>query len=134
MGTVIVKNRAHLVHEIAVDSHLLLSDEPEPAGNDAGPDPHELLLAGLGSCQAITLRLYCERKGWDLGEVTVTVTTQEIGNGTERIESHMTATGVLDEEQRERLETIMRRCPISKLLKNQPELIETFTLVSPKSD
>jgi putative redox protein len=88
-----------------------------------------LLLAGLGSCQAITLRLYCERKGWDLGEVTVTVTNERVGNGQERIKSHMTATGNLDEEQRERLEVIMGRCPVSKLLKSQPEMIETFTLV-----
>lgn len=129
MGTVVVKNKTKLVHEISVDGHTLLTDEPEPVGDNEGPDAHELLLAALGSCQAITLRLYSERKGWDLGEVTVTVTTERIDNGLERIQSHMTATGDLDEEQRERLETIMGRCPISKLLKSQPEIIETFTLV-----
>jgi putative redox protein len=130
MGTVIVTNKTKLIHQISVDGHTLLSDEPEPVGDDGGPDPHELLLAGLGSCQAITLRLYCERKGWDLGEVTVTVTNERIGTGIERIESHMTATGALDEEQRQRLKEVMGRCPISKLLKIQPEIIETFTVVS----
>ncbi len=129
MGTVVVRNKTKMVHEISVDGHTLLSDEPEPEGDDEGPDAHELLLAGLGSCQAITLRLYCERKGWDLGEVTVTVTNERVGNGQERILSHMTATGNLDEEQRDRLEVIMGRCPVSKLLKSQPEMIETFTLV-----
>jgi putative redox protein len=128
MGTVVVRNKTKLIHEISVDGHTWLTDEPEPVGDNAGPDGHELLLAGLGSCQAITLRLYCERKGWDLGEVTVTVTNERIGNGIERIESHMTATGKLDEEQRQRLEEIMGRCPISKLIKSQPEMIETFTL------
>jgi putative redox protein len=84
MGTVVVRNKTKMVHEISVDGHTLLSDEPEPEGDDEGPDAHELLLAGLGSCQAITLRLYCERKGWDLGEVTVTVTNERVGNGQER--------------------------------------------------
>jgi putative redox protein len=130
MGTVVVTNKTKLVHEITVDGHTLLTDEPEPIGENAGPDAHELLLAGLGSCQAITLRLYCERKGWELGEVTVTVSTERLGNGIERITSHMTATGDLDEEQRERLEVIMGRCPISKLLKSQPEMVESFSLVS----
>jgi putative redox protein len=129
MGTVVVRNKTKLVHEISVDGHTLLTDEPEPEGDDEGLDPHELLLAGLASCQAITLRLYCERKGWELGEVVVTVTTERVGNGLERIQSHMTATGDLDEEQRERLEMIMGRCPISKILKSQPEIIETFALI-----
>jgi putative redox protein len=87
-----------------------------------------LALAALGGCQAITLRLYCDRKGWDLGDVTVTVTNERLKGGGERIESRMTATGPLDENQRQRLEEIMGRCPISKLLKGQPELIETFEL------
>jgi putative redox protein len=130
MGTVIVTNKPKLIHEISVDGHTLLSDEPEPLGDDEGLDPHELLLAGLGSCQAITLRLYCQRRGWDLGEVTVTVTTERIGASIERIESHITATGDLDEEQRRRLKEVMGRCPISKLLKIPPEIIETFTVVS----
>ncbi len=129
MGIVVVKNKSKLIHEISVDGHTLLTDEPEPVGNNAGPDAHELLLAGLGSCQAITLRLYCERKGWDLGEVTVTLTINRLSNGTERVESHMTVTGDLDEEQRQRLEGIMGRCPVSKLIKSRPELIETLSLL-----
>ena len=55
---------------------------------------------------------------------------QQVANGIERIESHMTATGALDEEQRQRLKEVMGRCPISKLLKIQPEMVETFTVVS----
>ena len=129
MGTVIVRNKTKLVHEVEVDGHVLLSDEPEPDGDDVGTDPHELMLAGLGACQAITLRLHCDRKGWNLGEVTVTLRNERVGNGTERITSHMTATGDLTEEQRQRLEEIMGRCPISKLLKSQPEMIETLSLL-----
>ena len=128
MGVVTVKNTTRLTHEVTVDGHAFLTDEPGPDWDDAGPDPHELALAALGGCQAITLRLYCDRKGWDLGDVTVTVTNERLKGGGERIESRMTATGPLDEDQRQRLEEIMGRCPISKLLKGQPELIETFEL------
>jgi putative redox protein len=128
MGTVVVRNKTKVVHEIEVDGHILLSDEPQPGGDDAGPDPHELMLAGLGACQAITLRLYCDRKEWDLGEVTVTLKSERVSNGIERITSNMTATGNLNEEQAQRLQEVMSRCPLSKLLKSQPEMIETFSL------
>jgi putative redox protein len=128
MGVVTVKNTTRMTHEVTVDGHTFLTDEPGPDGDDLGPDAHELALAALGSCQAVTLRLYCERKGWTLGDVTVTVTNERLKGGGERIESRMTATGTLDEEQRARLEEIMGRCPISRLLKGQPELIETLEL------
>jgi putative redox protein len=129
MGTVVVRNKTNVVHEIEVDGHLLLSDEPQPDGDDTGPDPHELMLAALGACQAITLRLYCTRKGWDLGEVTVTLSNECDSRGIERITSKMTATGNLSEEQRLRLQDVMSRCPLSKLLKSQPEMTETFSLI-----
>ncbi len=130
MATVTVKSTHGLVHEIVAGKHTILGDEAPPEGDDAGMDAHQLVLAALGSCQAITLRLYADRKGWDLGEVTVQLTSERIGNGKEHLESHITSTGDLDEEQRERLEEIAGRCPISKLLKNPPELVETFRLVS----
>lgn len=129
MATVSVKSTRELVHEITCGKHTFLSDEAPPEGGDDGMDAHQLMLAALGSCQAITLRLYAQRKGWDLGEVTVQLTSERIGNGKEHLESHITSTGDLDEEQRRRLEEIAGRCPISKLLKNPPDLIETFTLV-----
>ena len=128
MATVTVKSTTGLVHEIVGGNHTILGDEGPPEGDDAGMNAHELVLAALGSCQAITLRLYAGRKGWDLGEVTVQLSSERIGNGKEHVESHITSTGTLDEEQRQRLEEIAGRCPISKLLKNPPELVETFTL------
>ena len=129
MATITVKSTHGLVHEVTGGKHTLLSDEPPPAGEGGGMDAHQLMLAALGSCQAITLRLYAQRKGWDLGEITVRLTSERIGNGKEHLESHITSTGDLDDEQRQRLEEIASRCPISKLLKNPPDLIETLTLV-----
>ena len=128
MRTLTIRNKTGMVHEITVDGHTFLSDEPEPGGHDEGPDPHELLMASLGACQAITLRLYCNRKGWDLGDLTVTITNERLDDGSEQIDSHIAVTGNLDEEQRQRLQEIMGRCPISKLLKSQPIMTETLEL------
>lgn len=129
MATVTVKSKQGLVHTITAGEHTLLSDEPPPEGEDAGMDAHQLLLAALGSCQAITVRLYAQRKNWNLGEITVTLTSSRIDNGQEHLESRIVSTGNLNEEQRARLEEIAGRCPISKLLKNPTELVEIFTLV-----
>lgn len=126
MRTLTVTSKGGMLHEITVDGHTFVSDEPAPDGNDEGPDPHELMMASLGSCQAITLRLYCNRKGWDLGDVTVTVTNERLDDGNERIESHATATGNLDEEQRQRLQEIMGRCPVARLLRGSPIMVDTF--------
>ncbi len=93
MATVTVKSTRGLVHEIVAGKHTILGDEAPPEGDDAGMDAHQLVLAALGSCQAITLRLYADRKGWDLGEVTVQLTSERIGNGKEHLESHITSTG-----------------------------------------
>jgi putative redox protein len=129
--TLVVKNKVGLAHEITVDGHRLIADEPEPEGHDEGPDPHELMMASLGACQAVTLRMYCNRKGWDLGDVVVTVTNERLDDGSERIDSHITATGRLDEEQRQRLEEIMGRCPISRLLKGTPHMTDRLELTAP---
>jgi putative redox protein len=51
--------------------HLLLADEPIGVGDDLGPTPYDLLLASLGACTAMTLRLYAERNGWPLTQVSV---------------------------------------------------------------
>lgn len=58
---------AKLVHRVRAGPHLLAADEPrEHGGTDAGPSPYDLLLAALGTCTTMTLRLYAERKGWPL--------------------------------------------------------------------
>ena len=129
MATVTVKSKHGLVHDIIAGNHTLLSDEPPPEGEDAGMDAHQLLLAALGSCQAITVRLYAQRKNWDLGEITVKLASSRTDNGGERLESRIVSTGNLNEEQRTRLEELAGRCPISKLLRGQTELVEMFTLM-----
>ena len=64
--------RLRYVQKITVGSHVLLADEPrDVGGTDAGPNPYELLLAALGACAGITVRMYAERKQWPLEEVHV---------------------------------------------------------------
>src|SRR5205085_3111239 len=67
--------------------HEMLADErPVRGGADAGPMPFEYLLAGLGACTSITLRMYAERKGWNIGGVTVSVALHQSKEGARSIE------------------------------------------------
>src|SRR3954452_25133437 len=61
-------------HEIAIRKHTVGADEPKDhGGDDSAPSPQELLAASLASCTAITMEMYAQRKGWDIGEVSVDV-------------------------------------------------------------
>src|SRR5688500_94648 len=102
--------------DIEVGSHRLRADEPaEMGGGDTGPAPHELLLAALGSCTAMTLKVYAERKGWPLRDVRVTLngTHTDVGFAIAR---QLTIDGDLDAEQRQRLIEIADKCPVHKTL------------------
>ena len=99
----------------------LLMDEPESVGgNDLGPDPFSTLLASLGGCTLSTLRMYIDRKGWDIPEINISLNlTQE--NEDElvtTISKNITFSTVISAEQKERLLFIAEKCPISKILKN----------------
>ena len=117
-----------LRQSISVGPHQLLADEPKVAGgNDEGPDPYELLLAALGSCTNMTLRLYAERKGWPLAEVRVVLThsknyakdcvdCERPTAMLDHIERRITMLGGLSEDQRQRLLAIADLCPVHKTL------------------
>src|SRR5260370_33837680 len=68
---VVVSSESGLAQEIISGKHRWRADEPAPFGTDTGPSPYELLLGSLGACTSMTLRLYAERKGFDLQRVTV---------------------------------------------------------------
>ena len=69
-------------HEIRIGSHEIVADEPrDDGGSDEGPSPQELLAASLASCSAITMEMYAERKGWDVGDVVVDVDYEPAGRG-----------------------------------------------------
>ncbi len=103
----------------------LTADEPlDLGGDDEGATPVELVLAGLGSCKAITLKMYAERKGWDLTHVDVGISHQKI-NQQYQISVRLHLAGNLTEDQRQRLLEVADKCPVHKLLKSEAQ-IETI--------
>jgi putative redox protein len=101
---------------VRVGSHLVTSDEPPSnGGDDAGPAPHELLLAALGSCTSMTVKMYADRKGWPLRSVEVRVSAARASDGFD-IRRELRFDGELDAEQRERLLEIANKCPVHKTL------------------
>ena len=106
--------------------NTLIADEPQSAGgNDTGFSPSELLNSALAACTDITLRMYAERKKWNLTSVKTTVSYERDTNAkTTAMKREITMTGDLTEEQRQRLLDIANRCPIHEVLSN-PVSIET---------
>ncbi|AUY52449.1 OsmC family protein [Streptomyces sp. CB01881] len=103
--------------DVKAGTHPLTADEPvRRGGSDSGPEPFALLLASLGSCTAITLRMYAERKEWPLETVRVRLGYETDGrNG--RIARRVALAGALDEEQRARLLDICERTPVTLALR-----------------
>ena len=102
---------------IRAGHHDLVADESVSAGGaDAGPPPFGFVLAGLGACTAITLRMYAERKNWPLSGLAVDLEYFRDGKAF-RIERVLHIEGELDEEQRARLADIAERTPVTLALK-----------------
>lgn len=98
--------------------HGLIADEAKGlGGKDAGPAPYQYLLSGLGACTAITLRMYAERKRWDLREVNVELRFVQQGEAS-RIERVIALEGDLTDEQRARFADIAERTPVTLTLKS----------------
>ncbi|HEY1695233.1 MAG TPA: OsmC family protein [Polyangiaceae bacterium] len=101
---------------VRIGPHALVADEPtEDGGDDRGPAPHELLLAGLGACTSMTVKMYADRKGWPLEGVEVTVEGQQ-REGAFVFQRRLEFDGPLSEEQRARLVEIAEKCPVHKTL------------------
>ena len=116
--------------EILLGRHHLVADEgPEVGGDDEGPNPYQLLLAGLVQCTAATLRMYANRKGWALGSVEVRARLLRTGDGAtkvERIERTVGVNGDLSDQQRERLGEIAERTPVTRTLRAGLTIDTTF--------
>jgi putative redox protein len=116
--------------QITAGQHRLVADEPKPIGDDAGPTPYDLLLAALGSCTSMTLRMYADRKGWPLERVRVTLRHSRIHakdcaecessvGFVDQIDRDIELSGDLDDTQRQRLLYMADRCPVHQTLTSE---------------
>lgn len=138
---VMVESLANLQQSVRAREHQWIVDEPrENGGEDGGPDPYDQLLASLGSCTAITLKLYARRKGWPLERIRVELSHERIHaedcekcetktGKVDRIEKTIYVAGALSPDQVDRLLEIARNCPVNQTLKTENEIIDEIRLV-----
>lgn len=120
-------------HEVEVDGHHVITDEPpEVGGNDEGPSPTRLLTASLAACTATTVEMYANRKGWDLGSVEVEADFHPAPRGeTSRFTVEVRIPMPMSGEQLERIQTIAGRCPVHRTLAEEVEIEDSVEAVSP---
>jgi putative redox protein len=106
-----------------------IADEPiTSGGKDSGPDPHTLLLSSLASCSLITMRVFIDRRGWDIPQFAVNVNYYQETKDEKTItiiDRDIIFLSPVDEEQKLRLEEIVKHCPISTILENDIK-VRTF--------
>ena len=118
--------RKGYAHALVARKHTLIADEPESDGGaDTGPTPQELLALSLASCTAITLEMYAERKGWDVGRLEVEVDYEPDQKGQC---AHFAVVVKLPEElaseHAERLGAIAAKCPVHRTLIGDVEIAD----------
>lgn len=122
--------RKNYVAEAKMRNHFAVIDEPIEAGGDNNaPTPVEYLLTAIGGCVSITLRMYAERKGWDLGEITVNVHQKEelTSEGIKKsLIEEVSFEKEVTQEQRDKLLEIAGKCPVAKMVKEATPIATTI--------
>ncbi len=130
-GVVVQTGRTGYQTEILAGGHSLVADEPVAAGGtNTGPTPYAYLLAALGACTSITLRMYADRKDWPLESIVVHLTHRKIHaqdcrecetkeGRIDAIERRIELVGGLDTAQRARLLEIAEKCPVHRTLHSE---------------
>lgn len=116
-----IKNDPYKIDLKSVTGNVVVADEPlDKGGKDLGFSPKELLAAALSACTSATLRMYIERKGWDVPEINVETELIEVNQQT-ALSRKIQFTGNLDEAQKTRLLQVANACPVHKILSNPIE-------------
>ncbi len=107
---------------LSTSDHEFIADEPEDmGGRNLGPDPFELFLSSLAACKAMTMRMYADRKQWDLESVAMELSL-EVKPSDQQQTTYITVNiqlaGNLDDQQRQRILAIADKCPTHKLMQN----------------
>jgi len=122
------RQREGLVHDVEIDGHEIVVDEPlDVGGTDTAPSPTRLVTAALAACTAMTIRLYADRKGWNVDGLVVDVDfpgPPRSGEGTS-FDVAVTLPDDLDAEQRERIMVIAGKCPVHRILTSDVEIVTT---------
>jgi len=115
---VVARRREGYTHDVEIEGgHTITVDEPESAGGaDEGPSPTRLLAASLAACTAITVEMYADRKGWDVGALEVDVDATYDGHVPTSFDVTLRPTGELSGEQMAKLRVIAGKCPVHKAL------------------
>lgn len=126
--------------QVLSGAHRMLADEPMSYGGlDSGPSPYDFVSIGLAACTSMTLRMYADRKGWDIGQISVTVDHAKIhaedcadcGEGKEgridRFERRISVNGDLDAAEREKLLEIADKCPVHRTLESGAAVVTKFS-------
>ena len=125
----------HFARDVQTDNHIWIADEPcSVGGHDLGPDPYEHLLAGLGACTSMTLRMYANHKNLALDDIEVQLNHQRShaedcedcqskSKFVDVIERNITLKGDLTDAQRKRLMEIADRCPVHLTMENNPKIV-----------
>jgi uncharacterized OsmC-like protein/pimeloyl-ACP methyl ester carboxylesterase len=120
---------------VSIGPHQMLADEPAAAGGeDSGPGPYDFVLAGLGACTSMTMRLYADRKSLPLERVTVTLKHSKIyaedcaecetkAGMLDKIDRTIAMEGALDAGQRKRLMEIADKCPVHRTLTSEIHIV-----------
>src|SRR5665213_993660 len=112
----VLRGIGKLAHRVEIGPHELITDEPlENQGEDLGPSPFEYLAAALGSCTALTAKLYSRRKGWPLDDIDVRVIIERQVDQTS-FDRKVRFVGNLDQAQKQRMLEIVNHCPVHKAL------------------